>query len=220
MLNQHVFNKLEISDLEFKKIKNIIFDLGGVVINISYQKALDAFVHLGFNEFDMIYSQIRQTHLFDLLETGKIPPQAFCNEIRKFKANLGDEEIKKAWSAMIVDMPAEHIPLLRTVREKYHTFLLSNTNAIHIDYFNEYLTRTFGTNPLPEMFERLYYSYEINQRKPDAAAYEAVLMDSGLRAEETLFIDDLYANIQAARKVGIHAYHLENETIADLFDLS
>ena len=84
MLNQHVFNKLEISDIEFKKIKNIIFDLGGVIINISFQRSLNAFKKLGFNDFDIIYSQIKQTHLFDLLETGKIPPQAFCNELRKF----------------------------------------------------------------------------------------------------------------------------------------
>ena len=220
MLNQRVFNRLEISDIEFKKIKNIIFDLGGVVINISYQRALNAFIQLGFNEFDVIYSQIKQTHLFDLLETGQIPPQAFCNELRKFKNNLSDQDIKHAWSAMIVDMPPEHIPLLKTVKEHYNTFLLSNTNAIHIDYFNQYLTETFGSNPLSEMFDKLYYSHEIHQRKPDTAAYEAVLTDSALKPEETLFIDDLYANISAAQKVGIHAYHLENEHISDLFDLS
>jgi putative hydrolase of the HAD superfamily len=220
MLNQRVFNKLELSDIESGKIKNIIFDLGGVVINISYQRALDAFLQLGFNEFDVIYSQIKQTHLFDLLETGQIPPQAFCNEIRKFKNNLTDEDIKHAWSSMIVDMPPEHIPLLKAVRKHYNTFLLSNTNDIHIEYFNRYLKETFGSNPLPEMFDRVYYSYEIHQRKPDAAAYEAVLMDSGLKPEETLFIDDLFANILAAQKLGIHAYHLENECISDLFDLS
>ena len=220
MLNQHVFNKLEISDIEFKKIKNIIFDLGGVIINISYQRALNAFKKLGFNDFDIIYSQIKQTHLFDLLETGKIPPQAFCNELRKFKNNLSDEDIKQAWSSMIVDMPPENIPLLKAVRKNYNTYLLSNTNAIHIDYFNEYLTESFGNNPLSEMFDKLYYSHEINQRKPDAASYQTVLTDSALIPGETLFIDDLYVNIIGAQKLGIHAYHLENEKISDLFDLS
>ena len=218
MLSERVFNKLEISEIEFKKIKNIIFDLGGVVINISYQRALNAFIQLGFNDFDVIYSQIKQTHLFDLLETGQIPPQAFCNELRKFKNNLTDEDIKHAWSAMIVNLPPENIPLLVDVRKNYNTFLLSNTNAIHIEYFNEYLNKTFGDNPLSEMFEKLYYSHEINQRKPDPAAYETVLIDSDLKPNETLFIDDLYANIIGAQKLGIHAYHLENEQLSDLFE--
>jgi glucose-1-phosphatase len=217
MLNQHVFNKLEISNIESGKIKNIIFDLGGVVINISYQRTVNAFKRIGFDNFDAIYSQIKQTHLFDLLETGQIPPQAFCLEIQKYKHNLSDKDIKQAWSSMIVNMPAEHIPLLINIRKKYNTYVLSNTNAIHIDYFNEYLVKTFGRNPLPDMFDKLYYSHEINQRKPDPEAYETVLADAGLNPDETIFIDDLYANIAGAKKLGIHAYHLENEQISDLF---
>ena len=217
MLNSHVALKLGITGDQLKDIKNIIFDLGGVMIDIHYQATIEAFKKVGFNDFENIYSLIRHTHLFDLLETGKIPAQAFRNELRKFQAQLTDEQINFAWNTMIGDMPDENLPLLISVKKNYRTYMLSNTNVIHIDYFIHYMEIKFGYNALTDMFDKVYFSHEIGQRKPDREAYEAVLNDAGLIAGKTLFIDDLQANIEGAQKAGLLAYHLENESISDLF---
>jgi putative hydrolase of the HAD superfamily len=217
MLQPHVARKLGINEIELSKIKNIIFDLGGVIIDIRYNATIEQFKMLGFKGFDKIYTQIKNTHLFDLLETGKIEPETFRNELRKFKSQLTDWQIDNAWNAMIGEMPLANIQLIKEIRKQYRTFMLSNTNAIHIQYFTGYLNDTFGYNPLPEMFERVYFSHEIGKRKPDVLAYEFVLKDAGLNANETLFIDDLAINIEGAEKTGIRTYHLDNENIANLF---
>jgi glucose-1-phosphatase len=217
MLRPHVAQKLGVDEIELQKIKNIIFDLGGVIIEIHYKATIEAFKKLGFNDFENIYSMIKGTHLFDMLETGKIPPQAFRNELRKFDNRLSDPNIDKAWNTMIGEMPSAHLPLLRNLRKTYKTYILSNTNTIHIAYFTAYLERRFGYNPLSDMFDKVYFSHEIGERKPDRQAYEAVLNDAGLKPNETLFIDDLQMNIEGAKKVGLLAYHLDNESITNLF---
>lgn len=217
MLQPHVAQKLGIKESELGNIKNIIFDLGGVIIEIRYKATIEAFKKLGFEDFENIYSLIKHTRLFDLLETGKIPAQAFRNELRKFRNTLTDEEITKAWNTMIGNMPSAHLPLLRSLKSRYQTYLLSNTNEIHIDYFIQYLEQKFGYNPITDMFHKAYFSHELGERKPDLVAYQAVLKDAGIAAHESLFIDDLPVNIEGARKAGLLAYHLENETIMDLF---
>jgi len=217
MLHPRVALKLGIEEAELQKIKNIIFDLGGVIIEIHYRATIDAFKKLGFHDFENIYSLIKGTRVFDMLETGKIPPQVFRNELRKYKNHLTDENIDMAWNTMIGEMPSAHLPLLRNIRKNYKTYLLSNTNAIHIEYFVHYLEKRFGYNSLTDMFDKVYFSHEIGERKPDKQAYEAVLLDAGISASETLFIDDLMINIEGAKKAGLWAYHLENESITDLF---
>ncbi|MDP4207623.1 MAG: HAD family phosphatase [Bacteroidota bacterium] len=217
MLNPDIARQLNVNEDNLLQVKNIIFDLGGVIINIHYQASIELFKQMGFTDFEGIYTQLKQTHLFDLLETGKIAPQIFRDELRKYNLSISDEQIDQAWNAMIGSMPAEHIPLLMRIRKKYRTFLLSNTNAIHINYFQNYLKQSFGANPLPLMFEHTYYSHDIGERKPNVSAYEFVLNDAGLKASETLFIDDLAANIEGARKAGLLAYHLSDETISDIF---
>lgn len=152
-----------------------------------------------------------------MLETGKIPAQAFRNELRKFRNHLTDEQINTAWNTMIGNIPSAHLPLLRSVKKEYKTYLLSNTNEIHIEYFIQYLETKFGYNALAEMFDKAYFSHEIGERKPDRQAYETVIHDAGIKPAETLFIDDLLVNIEGARKVGLWAYHLEHESIVDLF---
>jgi glucose-1-phosphatase len=217
MLNSHITDKLKTAGSELPDIKNIIFDLGGVIIELHSQDTVEAFKKLGFLDFESIYTQIKQTHLFDLFETGKIPPQAFRIELRKFRNNLSDIEIDQAWNMMIGPMPSFHLPLLRSVKKQYRTFLLSNTNAIHIEYFYHYLNGTYGYNALNDMFDKVYYSHEIGLRKPSQEAFEKVLEDAGIKAHETLFIDDLMANVEGARKAGLWAYHLDNECIRDIF---
>jgi putative hydrolase of the HAD superfamily len=217
MLHPRIAQKLGIPEGELHHIKNIIFDLGGVIVEIHYKETIEAFKNIGFQDFENIYSLIKHNRLFDMLETGKIPAQAFRNELRKFRNHLTDEQIDNAWNTMIGNMPSTHLPLLRSVKKEYKTYLLSNTNAIHIDYFIRYLDKKFGYNALADMFDKAYFSHEIGERKPDRQAYETVINDAGLIPNETLFIDDLRINIEGARNVGLLAYHLENESITDLF---
>lgn len=220
MLHNYVASKMGVSEQELGRIKNIIFDLGGVIIDIHFQGTKEQFQKIGFNDFDNIYSQMKQTHLFDQLETGKISPQTFRDELRNYKSDLTDEQIDHAWNHMIGNMPESNITLLKKIRNHYRIFLFSNTNAIHIAYFDQYLKRKFGYNPLPEIFERTYYSFEIGKRKPDVEAYNHILSDANLKANETMFIDDSEINVAGAKLAGIFGYHLKDENVADLFDVS
>lgn len=218
MLNFKIAHKLgiEVSDLE--KVKNIIFDLGNVVIDIHYNRTLEAFRQLGFPDFEKAYSLFKQSDLFTLLETGKIPGDEFCNSLRKNGLESDNETIKDAWSMMLGELTAENYELLKSIRKNYKTYLLSNTNEIHIDFFTKGIVKVFGRNVLPEMFDKIYYSHEVQLRKPNVEIYNYVLKDSGLNPRETIFIDDLIDNIEAAKKAGILAYHLENEKIGEIFN--
>lgn len=218
MIRSALATKIGINTNDLQNIKNIIFDLGGVILNINYNNTIAAFRELQFHDFDKIFTQMKQTSLFDLLETGKIPPQTFRNELRKFKHNLIDEQIDQAWNAMLGDLPPANIDLLKSLRPEYRTFLLSNTNAIHISCLMDYLVKHFGENLFPALFESIFYSHEIGFRKPHTDAFHFVLEKSGLNVHETLFIDDLAVNIEGARKAGLYAYHLQNEYITDIFE--
>ena len=137
--------------IDLNGIRNIIFDLGGVVVNINYNLTLDAFRVLGFYHFDSIYTQLKQTPLFDLFETGKISSASFREEIRK-QFPMTDTEFDKAWCAMLLDTPEERIKLLKKLKEKYRVFLLSNTNDIHINYYLPELNKKYG-------YDGFFYSF-------------------------------------------------------------
>jgi glucose-1-phosphatase len=217
MLHHHIAEKTDISEQQLHSIKNIIFDMGGVIMEIHFEKTKNQFKKIGFNDFDNIYSQIKQSHLFDQFETGKISPQTFRDGLRQYNAQLTNEQIDYAWNQMIGEMPESNIALLKKIRSHYRVFLLSNTNAIHIAFFEKYLNLRFGYNPLTEMFEHTYFSFEMGKRKPDVEAYEHVLNLEHLNASETLFIDDTEINVKGAQNAGLFGYFLKDEAIGDLF---
>jgi FMN phosphatase YigB (HAD superfamily) len=203
-----------------KKIKNIIFDLGGVVVNVDYHKTIEGFKNLGFSGFEKFYSQQKQIDLFDRLETGRITPSVFRQEIRsRTSIKLTDEQIDGAWNAMILDLPAERLELLQLIKDKYRTFLLSNTNEIHIDFFNEYLLETFGVPDISDYFEKVYYSHQIGIRKPFKEVFDYVVRVNKLKPEETLFIDDSVQHVEGALKAGLNAIHLtKGNSILQMFN--
>ncbi|MBV8254756.1 MAG: HAD family phosphatase [Chitinophaga sp.] len=200
-------------------IKNIIFDLGGVILNIDYQKTNDAFVALGVANFHELYSQFKGSHLFDNLETGHISTEEFLQEMHKhLPAGVTDQQIIDAWCAMLLDFPLQRLQLLQQLRQQYNLYLLSNTNAIHLERFNQILMETRGIPSLAAFFDKAYYSHEMGLRKPGTEIYEVVLQENGLKAGETVFIDDTLPNIEAAKKVGLHTIHLlPPKTILDIF---
>jgi putative hydrolase of the HAD superfamily len=192
-------------------IKNIIFDLGGVILNIDFQKSTEAFKKLGFNDFDSFYNMAKQSELFIKFEKGEINAQEFRNNLRMFKNDLSDEQINLAWNAMILDIPKARIDLLLRLKTKYRTFLLSNTNEIHFKKYDKEIRLSSGLTGMDELFEKDYYSYKLGMRKPDKKIYEYVISENNLIPSETLFIDDSTINMEAAKQCGIKTYLIEKE---------
>ncbi|MGV3640942.1 MAG: HAD family hydrolase [Adhaeribacter sp.] len=190
-------------------IKNIIFDLGGVIINIRYQNALEALQKLSSNGQAIAFTQQQQSRLFDDYETGRISDAAFRQGLRQhYQIEASDEQIDAAWNSLLLDIPAERITLLQQLSQRYRLFLLSNTNAIHLDCFSRIVADTCSIDSLDELFEKTYYSHLLGQRKPEASVFEHILGAHHLERQETLFIDDSIQHIEGARRVGLHTFLL------------
>ena len=202
-----------------QNIRKIIFDLGGVILDIDFSKTQQAFIDLGITNFAEMYGFTHVDSFFRQHEAGKITDEEFIASLQKMAgSSLGTDVIQKAWNALLIRFPAERIELLKKLRQKYRLFLLSNTNAIHVVEFQKIYSNTFQNGSLVDLFDKVYYSNEIGMRKPNAEIYEFVLKDSQLLPEETLFIDDSLPNVEGAKQVGIQAIHLKpGQTILDLF---
>lgn len=187
-----------------QNIENIIFDLGGVILDVDYNLTRKAFEKLGVVHFDEMYSQANADKLFQKLETGEIDEDNFYKELNRCTGlNLSPEEIRKAWNAMLLSFREESLQFLETLRLKYKIYLLSNTNFIHLASFTENFHRKKRKKDFEEYFNEAFYSCEIGLRKPDVACYEWVLNKTGIEAAKTLFIDDSLHNIEAAKKAGM-----------------
>ncbi len=199
-------------------IKNIIFDLGGVLLNIDYHKTADAFKALGVHQFDELYSQANANHLFEALETGDISEDNFYKEIEQFCGpGTTRQQIQQAWNAILLDFRMDSLSVLESIKDKYNLYLLSNTNSIHLTEFNRILLDETGQPSLDAYFKKSYYSHIIRMRKPYTATYQWVLNDEQMIAEETLFIDDSINNVKGAAETGIRTHHLlPGEKIGDL----
>ena len=183
------------------KITTIIFDLGGVILNLDQDRTLRAFKRLGvdmdeINEMSSIFSDF---------ETGKINAYDFRQAIMThLKGKVTENEVDTAWNAMLLDLPAERLTYLKFLRKSFNVHLLSNTNSIHIDAFNKYLLDEHPNLDWYAQFDKVYYSYEIGLRKPNKDIYEFVLQENNLKPHECLFIDDLKANLNGAGHLGMH----------------
>jgi len=191
------------------QIKNIIFDLGGVLLNINYQETADAFKQLGFHDFNSMYTQYTADEIFSKLETGKISNEDFYNSLLdKAAQHILVEDLQKAWNAMLLDFRTESLAKLRQLKQQYRIFLLSNTNNIHWQAFQAIFTESTGEVSLDHYFHKAYYSHEVGLRKPNADIYEFVAADASLEMAETIFIDDSYNNIEAAAALGFQTHLL------------
>ena len=198
-------------------IDTLIFDFGGVIINLDYTKPVDEFKKLGILDSKKLYSKKEQIKLFDSLECGQISDENFLNEIRK-KSNTNDLElIKKAWNSILLNIPDERFNLLKKLSHKYKIFLLSNTNSIHlkeiISSYGEKKWRNFIS-----IFNDVYFSNQIGMRKPNEDIFFYVINKNKLDISKTLFIDDSLQHIKTAKKIGFKTHHLtDKEDIISLF---
>jgi HAD superfamily hydrolase (TIGR01509 family) len=192
-------------------VRNIILDLGGVVLDINYNFTRDAFINLGFDDFEIIYSQLKQELIFDLFETGNISAHDFRDVIRNYaEKTFSDSEIDSAWNAMIIGLPQERVNFLAKLKTSRRLFLLSNTNEIHEKEFVRQITSAFGKNILPELFEKNYYSHHAGIRKPQLEIFKLILKENALAAEETLFIDDSPQHVEGAYRAGLNGILLDH----------
>lgn len=200
-------------------IKNIIFDLGNVIVNLEPNATYEAFKELAKDDFDTILEKLNAISFFENYEIGKISSHEFIQALKdKINPQLNEQEIIDAWNAILKDTPQTRIDILLDQKEKYRTFCLSNTNEIHINHLFEELKREKGLDNYDGLFEKVYLSYLMGVRKPNVAIFEAVLNENQLIPSETLFIDDTLEHINAAKSLGIKTYHLsEGKSLEQLF---
>lgn len=194
-------------------IKNIIFDLGGVILNIDYQKTIFEFEKLGVLNFADIFSQSNQNNASDKFEIGEISEQEFYESIKeKSGVEFSFMQFQFAWNSMLLDLPVERIELLKKIKNKYRLFLFSNTNETHFNKFNNSVKSDFD-----KIFEKKYYSHQFGHRKPNNSSFEIILNENNLSKSETLFIDDSIQHIEAANNVGLQTIYYNNTSLSQIF---
>lgn len=190
--------------LTLKHIRHIIFDLGGVLLNINYQLTEAAFIKLGVTDFKEQYTQLAQSDFFDAFETGKMSKDDFIVSLKAQAApGCTDQQVIDAWNAMLLDLPLRRLQVLQQLQVHYDTFLLSNTNEIHEAACSKILKAQCGFTSLGVFFDRVYFSHRVGLRKPDKAIFELVLDQHHLNPAHTLYIDDSPQHIDPARELGI-----------------
>jgi putative hydrolase of the HAD superfamily len=205
--------------IDLSNIKNIIFDLGNVLLNLDFEASIRAFQKLGLNKDVLDNQQAYSDPVFYELEVGKITPKEFVNRVRKVLNNphATDLQIKDAWYAMIKDIPPKRVKKLQKLAENYNVYLFSNTNQIHIERLHAEFKMIHGID-FPNLFVKDYYSHEIHERKPDLSSYKKVIKLSGVNPNESVFIDDLEKNIVGAEKAGLRTFWLkEGIEMAEVF---
>ena len=189
--------------------KNLIFDLGNVLYDIDFVKMYDAFEQLGIPNFENHFTLNKSDQIFFDLEKGFITEVEFCNGFNAlYNLTLSRQQIIDAWNALLVGYRKESVQWVKDHNHQFATFLYSNTNQIHYDQFIPQYSREIGGD-FEMLFKTPYYSHKMGQRKPDPASFQFILDKEGLKAEETIFIDDNEPNIKAAASVGMQVLYLK-----------
>jgi glucose-1-phosphatase len=208
-----------------RSVKNLIFDLGGVILDLSVDHTLQAFSQCSGINVEQVKEIFISSPEFNEYEKGAINDEQFRKFIRKvYCVEASDQEIDQCWNAMLRGLPLAKLQLLKELKKQFSVYLLSNTNGIHLQHINEKMLRELtGENLLDLYFHRAYYSHRMGKRKPDADIFEQVLQENGLNPSETLFLDDNPHNIAGANSLGIKTVYvthpdLMTETSASLLN--
>lgn len=196
-----------------KRLKTLVFDLGGVILDLAVDQTVAAFANLAGMSKEKATQIFHTSPEFNLYEKGGMTDQEFRNFLRgAYTPKASDQQIDDAWNQMLRGIPAVKLLLLDNLRQKYNVLLLSNTNEIHLTYINEKLLPG-GVKSLDQYFHKAYYSHRMLKRKPDPEIFEQVLHENNLVASETLFLDDNLMNIKGAESVGIKTVHVESPDV-------
>lgn len=194
-------------------IDTIIFDFGDIFINLDKQATIDGLAKLGLSKWNEDLNQLNLS-----FEKGQISRENFLLGFQKHIPNASLDEIEVAWNAILLDFPLYRLEFLQKLSKKYRLFLLSNTDAIHIDTF-ERETGTSFYSDFYQCFEKVYFSFEMGMRKPDAEIFNFLINQHELSVKNTLFVDDKKENTDAALALGLHVWNLQvgQEDVVDLF---
>jgi len=189
------------------QIRNIIFDLGAVIIDIDPARTLACFAELtGKSEQDLKEIIARRPEIFAAYETGRIDTAGFRRELNGLlNSDMSEEEFAAAWNSIIFTIPGERVATLRQLKTRYRMFVLSNTNDLHARRVDEIVASSPEASGLFAIFEKVYYSYRIQMKKPDIKTFQYVLEENDLEPSQTLFIDDLPENVEGAKNAGMRA---------------
>ena len=199
-------------------MRSIIFDLGGVILNIDISKTRDAFHRIGLSQIDELFGLGHADSFFRDHENGRITDEGFIRKILTLlEGKVTEQQVIDAWNALLLDFPPGRIQFIESLKSRYRLFLFSNTNGIHQLAFSELYRRTFPGKTLDELFEKAYYSHSAGFRKPDPEGFLHIISENNLDPRETIFIDDALVNVEAARALGLQGIHLKpGQTIEDL----
>ena len=193
-----------------KRINALLFDLGGVIVDLDYNKTIEAFEAIGLEDAEHLYNQFNQSKIFDEFEIGSISREEFMDLLQeKIPQKVSQSKIKEAWNAMILGFEKSKLEQIKRYSEKIPCYLLSNTNEIHLEYIQTLLQEVPFKN-LELLFTKCYYSHIIGRRKPHRETFEWVLNDMGSSPEEVLFIEDSPQHIRGAEKAKIKTLHFTN----------
>lgn len=214
--------KLLFTPFSSLNIKAIIFDLGGVILDIDYTKTLEEFKKLGIDVEKEQLVLAANNEMLNLFDCGLISPEKFREHIHNYANKpLHDYQVDNAWNALLLDWNIDRLKLLDNLRKDYSVYLLSNTSIIHSNFYNERLRKLTQGRDLRAYFDKVYYSYELGIRKPDPAIFMRVIDENNLDPQQTLFIDDTAEHVESAKKLGLNSYLIkpkQGETILELFE--
>ena len=195
-----------------KRIKALLFDLGGVIVNLDYSKTIEAFEAIGLKDAEHLYNQFNQSKIFDEFEIGTISGEEFIRLLQKqISQKAAQNEIKEAWNAMILGFDKSKLEQIKIYSDKIPCYLLSNTNEIHLEYIQNILQEMPFKN-LELLFKKCYYSNIIGKRKPYKETFEWVLNDMGYLPKDVLFIEDSPQHIMGAKNSGLNTLYYTNDT--------
>ena len=205
--------------MKTENIHNLVFDFGGVIYQIDFNRQKKAFSDIGIQGFEKLYSQANQNSLFCDLETGKLSGHDFREKLAGLIGkSLSTEKIDELWNSILIDYFHGNVSLLQKLKSRYRLFILSNTNSIHYQFYARQFMNKYGYD-LNELFEKSYWSFKIGMRKPNNDIFEKIITENGLTRQNALFIDDTIQNIKSAEQYGLTSYHLKKaDDLMDLFD--
>ncbi len=186
-----------------QNISTLIFDFGGVILNLKTEKEwLEEDLLPNFHPEKLL--QLQRNNFFHQFEKGKVSEQDFIQQLKNISLNneTSQELIIQNWNSVLLEIPQYRVDLLKRLSEKYKLVLLSNTNSIHLKHIRKYVQQTFNENILEAIFDTCYYSHEMGVRKPDKEFYAFVMREQQIEPEEVLFLDDKAENLIEPQKLG------------------
>ncbi len=200
-------------------IKNIVFDLGGVLVDLDREACVRSFAEIGFPEAAGMLDPYKQSGIFLDLEEGTASPENIYEYVAaRASQRVTPQMVDRALCTFLVDLPQYKLDMLLELRRRYRIFMLSNTNPIMFPYIVHRWFSDGGHTP-QDYFDRMFLSYEMKLVKPDPAIFLRMAADGDMIPSETLFIDDGPANIEAAAALGFRTYPARaGEDFRGIFD--